>query len=96
MSTDSGLTRTTCEAFAQFRGDRGPDGEVSLTLHQERGFAAVVHLTMTTDDALAVLGVLSGAVQDALDARAETQGKQPVSPCQLVSPIKVVTAQEVR
>ncbi|KZM76166.1 hypothetical protein AWN90_00090 [Nocardia terpenica] len=90
VAADNGRLRTTCEVFARYRCEVG---EVQLTLHKEQAFAVVVHLGMSVDDALAVYGVLGAALQDALDSRHDTDAP---SPCQLVSPIKVVAAQEVR
>ncbi|QIS19215.1 hypothetical protein [Nocardia terpenica] len=93
VAADNGRIRTTCEVFARHNPTAEAADQVQLTLHKQQAFAAVVHLGMSVEDALAVYGVLGAALQDALDAR---HGPDAPSPWQLVSPFKVVAAQEVR
>ncbi|WP_433622960.1 hypothetical protein [Nocardia sp. CA-120079] len=71
---DEGRIRERCEVFAQFSEKAD---QVQLTFHREAGFKAVAHLIMTVDDAVAVLRVLQGAIDDAVTVKGEQP--QPLS-----------------
>ncbi|MGV9927702.1 hypothetical protein [Nocardia rhamnosiphila] len=81
VSADRGRVRDTGEVFASLQ--RSPDGQdlVQVTVHKEVQFAAILQLTMTVDDALAVVGVLQGVIHDALTQSG--QSPHPATPVRI-------------
>ncbi|WP_327150038.1 hypothetical protein [Nocardia sp. NBC_01329] len=67
VSADRGRLRDTGEVFASLQ--HGPNGQdlVQVTVHKESQFTAILQLTMTVDDAIAVLGAVQGVLHDAFD-----------------------------
>lgn len=65
VSADRGRLRESCEAFASYLPDAMGQRQIQMTLHKEHNFAAVLHMAMTVDDAIAVVGVLQAAIRQA-------------------------------
>lgn len=81
VSADRGRVRDTGEVFASLQ--HRPDGRdlVQVTVHKEVQFAAILQLTMTVDDALAVVGILQGVIHDALTESG--QSPHPAAPVRI-------------
>jgi hypothetical protein len=67
VSADRGHLRESCEVFANYLPDAIQGRQIQVTLHKEHNFAAVLHLAMTVDDAIAVVGVLQAVIRQAPD-----------------------------
>ncbi|MEV6136482.1 hypothetical protein AB0L63_10540 [Nocardia sp. NPDC051990] len=65
VSADRGHLRESCEVFANYLPDAMGQRQIQVSLHKEHNFAAVLHMAMTVDDAVAVVGVLQAAIGQA-------------------------------
>ncbi|WP_067833354.1 hypothetical protein [Nocardia lijiangensis] len=65
VSVDRGRVRESCEVFANVVPAAEQGRQIQLVLHKETQFAAVAHLAMTVDDAIAVVRVLQAAIRQA-------------------------------
>ncbi|MEV0105516.1 hypothetical protein AB0H42_04115 [Nocardia sp. NPDC050799] len=81
VSADRGRARDTGEVFASLQYSPAGQDLVQVTVHKEAQFAAILQLTMTIDDALAVVGVLQGAIHDALTQSG--QSPRPATPVRI-------------